>query len=154
MKDDTYRKHQKLIYKEAHRINRLHPELEFDEIVSECNLVFAKCLEAHDPARGKLSTMFVSIARREIARTLFHNNKPFSLPGEIDMGAEESQAISFWEKFQSMSNEAQEVALTVLKAPDELGGFTKKQIYEFFRGQGWQYKVLDLTWQEISEAVS
>lgn len=74
-KTEVYKKHKKLIYKLAHdSVSAV--ELDYDDLVSELNLVFCKCIRYYIPSKGCFSTFLYKCCKTHIANIIRIQNEP------------------------------------------------------------------------------
>lgn len=79
-----YVENQRLIWKFGHKLRRKFGHAMASDDISSCvDVAFIKAARRHDPAKGKLSTIFWQFAHGEVTHWLRSNNWAVSAPGAL-----------------------------------------------------------------------
>jgi RNA polymerase sigma factor (sigma-70 family) len=162
--NQNYEKHQKLIFKLAHKWNR--PEIEFDELVSEGNMAFMVAQQKFDPGRGiKFSTYLYRVVENAMCDYVNGMKGP---PDELtefepDRKASPERYAILKSWIASLSNDSQFILRTVWETPTEIVQWAQEELYNpqnnikyisrYLRAKGWKWETIWASIREIREAV-
>jgi len=148
MEEVKYEDYQSMIYHQAWRQKRLNPSLEMEELVAQGNLAFCEAAKTFDAEKGKFSTWLYHHFKHYVWKAP-QEEKNFSF--HKDSSTKPNTNLYDW--LYSLSQEAHEMAMAILKSPAEFTDCTKERLTKYFLDQGWSWKRVRLTFKELKKEV-
>ena len=159
-----YKKHEHDLKAIARKWSRVS-NLGVDELESEANLVYAKCLKKYDPHKGKFKNYLMSSVWNCL-KTYVNKNKQIELPEEMThrwqgqpFGNPEETAV-FYSLLETLSDDAGIIVDSILDANDELfsiarhvGRVTRGVLRTHFRKLKWSHYRIDNAFKEIKRVL-
>lgn len=158
---ELYLQNERFIKQKAWQYHKIAPHVEVDELISEANLIFTKCINTFDPKRASFIThlgynldhalpqflLFFSLDWIEIKDYLL----------SVESKTEEAINFDFWKN--SLSQKAQEIIRTIFQEPlDSIVPqlrykITKNSLKNHLKEKGWMLCEIDYCFDEISSAL-
>ena len=143
------------IYKDNYKLItwkvKRYSDNNFDELLSEANLIFTKCLKSYKSVNGSFSAYLSKALDRHLSKIIPFYSLEYNdlLFGSCDLNID-SLNYSFWKK--SLCVKSQEIIDFIFSNTSMLK-ITKQKLYKYFKSIGWRHKDIVYCFNEIQLAL-